>query len=154
MEEWRQITDFPDYEVSNQGRVRRGDNILSQYIHSFKGADYKRLGLFRGGKQYQILVHRLVGQAFILNPENKPQIDHIDRNGLNNLVENLKWATASENSLNRDMKVSVGGDRHIYKTQWGTFCVQLRRGGKQVANKKFKTLEEAKAYRDELLVQL
>lgn len=57
------------------------------------------VGLTKYGKRTTYLVHRLVAQVFIPNPEGKPQINHIDGNPLNNHIDNLEWATASENNL-------------------------------------------------------
>lgn len=56
------------------------------------------VGLTKYGKRTTYLVHRLVAQAFIPNPENKPQINHKDGNTLNNNIDNLEWATAAENN--------------------------------------------------------
>lgn len=61
---------------------------------------YRSVVLCKEGKTYPKLVHRLVAEAFIPNPENKPVVDHIDTNTLNNNVENLRWATTQENALN------------------------------------------------------
>ena len=59
-------------------------------------------------KQHSLYVHRLVAETFIPNPDNKPCIDHIDRNPLNNDVSNLRWATVKENSLNQKKNLPVG----------------------------------------------
>ena len=56
------------------------------------------VGLTKCGKRTTLLVHRLIAQAFIPNPENKPQINHKDGNPLNNHISNLEWMTASENN--------------------------------------------------------
>lgn len=91
------------YEVSDLGDVRRikTGRILKPSIDK---AGYKRVNLSRIGETKAIVkvykVHRLVAMAFIPNPENKPQIDHIDGNPRNNAVPNLRWATASENQRN------------------------------------------------------
>ena len=73
--------------------------------------------------QYKrIKLHRIIAEAFIPNPDNKPQIDHINRNKLDNRVENLRWVTAQENSNNRTTNLEYGQrkqdlDLTNYKTQ-------------------------------------
>lgn len=61
------------------------------------GPSYKRVTLHLNGEPARFLVHRLVAKAFILNPENKPCVNHIDNNPSNNHVSNLEWCTYSEN---------------------------------------------------------
>ncbi len=100
------------YEVSNLGRVKS----LSRIVPTGKGSTkvrriYERIlavtdrgnGYFfvdmRFGKKKKLVsVHQLVAQSFIPNPENKPQVNHIDGNKKNNLLSNLEWVTASENA--------------------------------------------------------
>lgn len=100
MEEWRKCTVCDLYEVSNMGNVRNTEN---GYI--LKGSikwGYKQVTIHK--KWYR--VHRLVAHAFIPNPDNKPEVDHIDKNTSNNTVSNLRWATRSENLRNRGMFIT------------------------------------------------
>ncbi len=101
MEEYRIIKDFKNYEVSNLGNVR--NKITKQILNP--GTDkkgYYQVSLKQqNGKYSTKKVHRLVAQAFIPNPENKPQVDHKDNDRKNNKVENLRWASACENCWNR-----------------------------------------------------
>ena len=60
---------------------------------------YLKICLFHGGKKVQKTVHRLVGEAFIPNTFNKPEINHIDGNKENNNIDNLEWVTRSENEI-------------------------------------------------------
>lgn len=102
------------YEVSTTGKVRsiprtivandrfmkpcienRGGRELSQEVNKRRGV--KRVVLYKNGISERKLVHRVVAEAFIPNPEDKPQINHIDGNPSNNNVENLEWCTAKEN---------------------------------------------------------
>lgn len=108
---WKTIEDYPNYQVSNLGRVKslarewivgignkRFHDEMILKLHN-KKRGYKDVCLFKNGKRKYYFVHRLVAQAFILNPENKPEPNHIDGNPSNNKVNNLEWVTKSENRL-------------------------------------------------------
>ena len=100
MEEiWEAISDFPNYEVSNFGRVRnkKTGNYLTQKIG--RDGHYLSVYLCSNGKENTQTVHRLVAKAFIPNPEKKQQVNHIDGNKLNNKVNNLEWCTPKENNI-------------------------------------------------------
>lgn len=104
MEEWRDIEGFDGYQVSNIGRVktlnynRTGEERILQTVEG--GKKYLVLTLCKDGKKYNRKVHRLVAEAFIPNPDNKPQIDHINTDRTDNRVENLRWVTPKENINN------------------------------------------------------
>lgn len=90
------------YEVSNLGKVRgngtRGaKNGVREISQRFDRYGYKRINCYTNGKMKSCTVHRLVAAAFIENPDNLPQVNHIDGNKENNCVENLEWCTASRN---------------------------------------------------------
>jgi hypothetical protein len=127
LEEWRDIPGYEGrYQVSSLGRVKslarvvpnlrygsqnRNERIMKQCKCSKKG--YLKLGLQLNGKQKLFSVHRLVARAFIPNPNNKSQVNHL--NGKNdNSVGSLEWATQSENmkhayatGLNRGFKKKI-----------------------------------------------
>ena len=93
VQEWKKIPKFPKYSASNDGQIRndKTGRILKQHLAT---NGYMSLDIGRRNPQY---VHRLVAFAFVPNPENLPQIDHIDGDKLNNNVENLRWVTVSQN---------------------------------------------------------
>ena len=93
---WSKIKDYPNYEVSSLGRVMniKTGRILKPKL-SHKG--YLRIGLYNNEGFRQLRVHRLVAEAFILNPENLETVDHIDGNKLNNNVDNLQWMSNADN---------------------------------------------------------
>lgn len=86
------------YRVSNLGRVysypRNGTTGGIRTLTNMNG--YLRVPLKKNGVTFNAGVHRLVAQAFISNPENKPTVNHKDGNKLNNCVDNLEWATDKE----------------------------------------------------------
>lgn len=109
-EEWRSIDGFGgEYVVSSLGRVvamptkiRKDPRVLSQ-----KKDTYLRVALTKCGKAKLYPVHRLVALAFIPNPHNYPQVNHIDEDKTNNKVENLEWVTASMNCNHGTRKARI-----------------------------------------------
>ena len=94
------LRDFEnDYEieVEEPHRIRRigSDRFVSTYVHRATG--YVHINL--NGRNYQY--HRIIAKHFIPNPDDLPQVDHVDRDKTNNSIENLRWVTGSENSRNR-----------------------------------------------------
>lgn len=102
------------YQVSNLGNIKALDryNIdkngkkkfypgkqLVPDINRKSKTSYKRVTLCKNGKIKRYQLHQLVAKAFIKNPDNKPYINHIDNNGLNNTVSNLEWCNHSENMV-------------------------------------------------------
>ena len=90
---WVKINDF--LEVSNFGEVKSHGKIIKGEITS---GGYCRVHISHKGVQYKFLVHRLVAEAFILNPKRLPEVNHIDGNRQNNSVDNLEWCTRSQNT--------------------------------------------------------
>jgi hypothetical protein len=115
---WKDIPGYEGlYQVSNLGRVKSVDRCIldttgrkqtkpSKMIaqrkrnHRYK---YVSVNLYKDNKIKAHVVHRLVAQAFIPNPENKPQVNHIDENPENNRADNLEWVTAYENMHYNDL---------------------------------------------------
>ena len=106
-EVWRDINGYEGYyQVSDQGRVKSlerkdrfgrtvKERILKPYINRY---GYLLVVLCAGGKQKTLNVHRLVCEAFHENPDNKPQVNHINEDKADNRACNLEWTTAMENS--------------------------------------------------------
>lgn len=124
---WKDILGWEGlYQVSNKGRVKSMARFI---VSGFRGREYsperiltpitlkfgyKRVVLHNNGLKVRKLIHRLVAEAFIDNPHNKPEVDHIDCNPGNNCVENLRWCTRSENQLNpiTSRRISENGKRN------------------------------------------
>lgn len=122
-ETWKDVAGFEGiYEVSNRGAVRSVDRITrcgkraSGKILSAKGNNrgYVQLHLYKGGECHMKLLHRVVAEAFIENPENLPQINHKDENKHNNHADNLEWCS---NLYNRRYGTGYkrSCDKHDYK---------------------------------------
>lgn len=95
---FREIDGFPDYEVSNLGRVCSFKGKYPKILKPGKNRyGYLYVILYNGGKMIGKTIHRLVAEAFVPNPENKSEVNHIDEDKLNNVAENLEWVTRKEN---------------------------------------------------------
>ena len=98
IEEWRPVVGFEGlYEVSNIGRVRSLTRYKKVIKPRITNSGYYQYQLWHKGVCRVGSAHRLVAQAFIPNPDNKPVVNHIDENKLNNSVDNLEWVSHAEN---------------------------------------------------------
>jgi hypothetical protein len=108
-ESWKEITNYVGlYEVSTLGNIRSKLKILKPFLNS---RGYLYVNLCKDGKRKTISIHRLVAQAFIININNKPQINHIDGIKTNNISTNLEWTTNAENTqhaYDNQLKISIG----------------------------------------------
>lgn len=99
---WKDVPGYEGlYQVSNIGNVRSlkwNHSNQTRLLTPFNNGGYARIGFRQNGILKNYLVHVLVAKAFIPNPHNKPSVNHIDGNKLNNTVQNLEWVTYSENT--------------------------------------------------------
>lgn len=92
---WEEIKN--GYQVSNEGIVINSKGKI--IIGFISNTGYRRVSIWNHSKMKHYSVHRLVAEAFIPNPENKPEVNHKDTNKLNNNDWNLEWSTSSENKI-------------------------------------------------------
>lgn len=138
---WKPIVGYENlYEVSNLGSVRSLERIVrcksgnyefqhrkektlkpvaNTNNHKKPNTSYLRVRLYKDKKWSNLFVHRLVAEAFIPNPDQKPEVNHKDGNRHNNTVENLEWTTASENTLHRIyfLRKSTGNQMELAPVQ-------------------------------------
>jgi hypothetical protein len=141
MEEFKAIENY-DYSISNFGNVKNNKTgkIIKPQLDD-KG--YYKVGLHKNGGRKKFKVHRLVGIAFIPNPKNKPQIDHIDNIKTNNNVNNLRWCTNSENNQNKGItKNNTSGVKGVdfHKGKWRAL---INNNGKKYHLGCFENIEDA-----------
>ncbi len=110
----KKIENFQEYVINNLGEVRKDKKIINP---SILGSGYYYIRLRKNLKR----VSRLVAESFIPNPLNKPQVNHIDGNKLNNNASNLEWVTRSENmkhAYNNGLCKAGGENSRNHKLNW------------------------------------
>lgn len=119
------MKDYPGYEglyaATRDGKVwsYKSGRFLTP---SNNGKGYLKVNLNKDGKSTQKLVHRIIAETFIPNPENKPQVNHIDEDKTNNKVSNLCWMTAKENT-----NYGTGRQRQTNSRKKRVWCVELEK---------------------------
>jgi hypothetical protein len=158
MEEFREIKEYPNYEISNHGRIRnkitRKTLCQSVFIDKYNKPRSCKVCI-RGinDKRYLLQIHRLVAITFIPNPDNKPVVDHIDRDPTNNHISNLRWATIKENNNNRNMPTensrNTTGEMNIfYQKRDNVWIIKYQRDDKEIYYGRYNSFEEAKEAKD------
>jgi hypothetical protein len=168
MEQWKDIKGYEGaYQISNLGRIKSLDRICVEMPRGCKrhikgklmsptdnGKGYMIISLKKHGTRKSKYIHRLVAEAFIPNPNSYTIVNHIDYNKKNNNVNNLEWCTQKDNiqhsSKNmrkpHNCKSSTG---HKYITQKSKkYALYIRY---KKLYKSFEKLEDAIAFRDEVL---
>ncbi len=124
---WRPVVGYEGYyEVSNLGNVRslKRKGYKNGNLRQGEGTTgYWIVVLYKDGRKTTKSVHRLVAKAFIPNPKNKPQVNHIDSNKKNNKVENLEWVTSGEN------------EKHAYDSGSKVVTEKMRKHCKEMGEK-------------------
>ena len=147
---WKDVSGYEGiYQVSNCGRVKRVGNYRNQCAEwksnrilkpAVKNNGYLFCQLCKNNETSHKMIHRLVAEAFIENPDNKPTVNHIDGDRKNNTVQNLEWATYSENNKHSlyELQKFKKGDR--YNTR-GKPVIQYDKQGKEL--KEYASYREA-----------
>lgn len=148
---WKPIKCFEDrYNISNMGRCKRigrfdsiGRGVVEFIMKQHKNdRGYLSCSFIKNGKKYSRRTNRLVAQAFIPNPENKPQVNHINKVRHDNRVENLEWATTQEDAIHKytfgDYKHPSGKNSKLSKVFY-----QYTIGGELI--KEWKSLRDARS---------
>jgi len=114
---YKEVEVYSNYIIYEDGRVwtKYYKKFLKKQIDKY---GYVTILLRQNGKSFRTTLHRLLARHFITNPQNLPHVDHIDRNKLNNNLDNLRWVSFSENNFNKNLrKTNKLGLRYIHKVK-------------------------------------
>ena len=144
-----EINGFPNYLIYEDGRVySKKRKIFIKF--KIKKNGYYQIGLCKNGKRKWFLIHRLIALHYIDNPNNYPEVDHIDRNKSNNNISNLRWCSHSMNQQNKKT-YSNTGEKYISITK-NYYNIKKNKCFAQSLNCKDYTLDDAINLRDLLLL--
>lgn len=117
-ESWKDIEGCSNHQVSNMGRIYvKSINMIvcGHLVHGYRHVSIQD----DLGNKHQYTIHKLVAQAFVPNPDSKPQVDHIDSDPLNNKASNLRWVTQEEQLNNEETirKKRIGVEKRMKRVK-------------------------------------
>ena len=141
---FKRIDGYDNYFVSNFGNVKNSKTNRIMKLKNHRQG-YKQIGLYKNGNVKNFLIHRLVGIAFLENPDNKQKIDHIDEDKANNNVMNLRWCSQKENGCNRGRTINnkSGFKGVAFNKPKNKYQASIKIDGKSKHLGYFETVEEA-----------
>jgi hypothetical protein len=105
MELWKPVDKFENYEISSYGNIR--NIVTNKSLKACNKSGYYNICLNNNKVKKQFKLHRLVALTFIPNPENKSDVNHKDKNKLNNNISNIEWNTRKENNIHRCKNITI-----------------------------------------------
>jgi hypothetical protein len=135
-DEWKKMDDYSNYRIYKNGRVYSEKRKIFMKP-SVNTQGYLKCCLTNDTtkKPKTMRIHRLVALLHVPNPDSKEQVDHIDRDILNNNVSNLRWVSRSINCINKSVSGTIPY-RHIgYQKTRNRFMIQIRRNKKSIFTK-------------------
>ena len=143
-ENWKSINEYENYEISDHGNIKniKTNKMLSPNIRS---TGYYFIELYDNKIRRTKAIHRLVAEAFLENPDDKRCVDHIDRDKLNNHKSNLRYATNSENNMNksRQSNNTSGAIGVSFRKDRNKWRATIQKDGKLIHLGYFETKEGA-----------
>ena len=145
-----EVQGYPNYLIYEDGKIfsKYKNNFIKPHINS---EGYYHKNLYKNNNRKNHSIHRLIAIHYIPNPENKREVDHINRDRSDNRIENLRWVTHSENMQNKGIRIdNTSGVKYIsYNTRTDRWVFRKIINGKLTC-KYFKTKEEAIEFKNQL----
>ena len=137
-----EIIGYKNYLIYDDGRI--WSNNVKRFLKPELDKDgYERIYLRANNKRRKFMIHRLVAEYYLINPNNYPTVDHIDRCKTNNNISNLRWASLSTQNINKNWRGNISGHKYLYFTSncWNIYIKRYN------ISKCFKNKIEALCYK-------